>query len=359
MAVVPREVLEAPLQPIADSPTEKYYTDWRAFTSRLGLPDSERLDDVSLESLKEYCQLDARALPGGAPCRGVRVGEYEQERPAIRERLALYHYYRARRGALLRLADGSRVALAMRGGDAYTGYTLRIETEPGARAEVLLVDTQLSPGLKTYRVIVDLSEGSMLELGHLVAHRTGGAVYGLIEARLGGGSRLIYRAGGRPGEMTRARLEARLEGEHARLDAILGYAADKSRRGDIIANVTHIAPRTASYVNGRGLARDEAKLVLRGISRVTRSAAWSTAKTEMHVLVAGERAKGRSVPMLEIYTGNVEEASHSASATMILEDIVFYAATRGLSREELLLLMERGIVERTGLLGAAELLGLF
>ncbi|MCE4627975.1 MAG: SufD family Fe-S cluster assembly protein [Desulfurococcales archaeon] len=359
MAYVPREVLEAPLQPLADSPTEKYYTEWRVFTSRLGLPDSEKLDNVGLERLEGYCLLDARALPGEAGCDSVIASEYEQEKPAIRERLALYHYYRARRGALLRLGDGARIALAMRGGDAYTGYTLRVETEPGSRAELLLVDTQLQEGLKTYRITIRVSEGSMLELSHLVAHQTGAAVYGLLEAQLDGGSRLVYRAGGRPGEMTRTRLEATLGGEHARIDAVLGYAADKSRRGDIITNVTHLAPRTVSYVSGKGLARDEAKLVLRGISRVTRSAPWSTAKTEMHVLVAGEKAKGRSVPMLEIYTGDVEEAGHSASATMILEDVLFYAATRGLSRDELLGLMERGMIERTGLLEVAEILGLF
>ena len=102
----------------------------------------------------------------------------------------------------------------------------------------------------------------------------------------------------------------------------------------------------------------DSRLVLRGTARVLRAAAFSSTRVEMHVLLAGDRAKGRSVPMLEIHTGEVSEASHSAAVTSIGEDAVFYAATRGLSREELESLVAYGIIEATGSLRAAEELGL-
>ena len=158
--------------------------------------------------------------------------------------------------------------------------------------------------------------------------------------------------------MTRHRLSSALNGEESRLDVLAGVVSGGRSQGDFILGAEHRARLTVSLVKGRGLARGESRLVLRGTARVLGTAHYSSTRVEMHVLLAGERAKGRSVPMLEIYTGEVSEASHSAAVTSIGEDALFYAATRGLSREELESLVAHGIIEGTGTLETAERLGL-
>jgi len=358
MYKIPEEILRLPYQEIADSPTEKYYTNWRIYDSRLALPDSKSLDstDVSGAAVKGYCIIDP-ALGGKPLCPGISIEPYSLDRPPLAERMAYYHYHRARNGAKIVIAGG-KLALLLRGGDAYKGYTLKLALEPDARAEVLLVDTSLQGGLKTASIELDLMENSKLDITHLVVHGADAAVYETMKARLASGASLSYRAGGRPGLMSRVRFEVSLEGERAGLDGLLGYSASERRSGDIILNVTHQAPRTRSRIEGRGIARDLGRLVLRGVARVLREAPGSSSHVDMHVIVVGDQAKGRSVPMLEIYTGDVEEASHSASAATVLEDVLFYAATRGLSREELVTLMELGLFDTAGVADTARMLGL-
>jgi Fe-S cluster assembly scaffold protein SufB len=179
-------------------------------------------------------------------------------------------------------------------------------------------------------------------------------VYGLINVTMGEESRIRYRIGGGTGLMTRVRLTGLLSGTGSRIDGVIGVVSEDSSKGDIIFNTIHEARETTSIVIGRGVAADRGKLSLRGTARINNTARESRTRMEMHVTIVGELAKGRSVPNLEIYTGDVEEASHSASVTVIGGETLFYLRTRGLSQHDIAELIKHSLLESAGVVDVLE-----
>ncbi|MCE4625461.1 MAG: SufD family Fe-S cluster assembly protein [Desulfurococcales archaeon] len=352
---IPPSVREMPYQEIPDSPTEKYYTDWRKYEEKLNLGEATSLDPI-------YLRTGNCVIKGNSPythdCTGISTSPWKVEEIPTKERMAAYHVYRKPAGFEITIEQEGDYTLLLPGGNGYTGYTLKVSTEPMVKANLTIIDTALQHGLKTQFIEIQVGGQSQLDVTHLVAHTENAPVYTFVKAGGGEGSRLIYRAGGRPGEMTRLRIDSLLNKPYSRVDGVLGFSSRGRSIGDIIFNVAHIAPHTVSLVSGNGVAREESKLTMRGTARVSHTAGSSRTRVEMHVIIVGDKAKGRSVPMLEIYTGEVEEASHSASATTIGENILFYAATRGLERGDLELLLERGVFEKAGVARIMEELGL-
>ena len=342
-------------QPIADSPTEKYYTDWKTFAERLDIPPATSLDPISLKAGGEWCLLDPTSIESSA----CHAGKSELERrslPQLGEYMLEYHATRA--PSILSVTINTPTVVLLRGGNGYVGYNLKVTTRPLTRTTLVIVDSALHDGLKTQYLRVEPGEDSQIDIYHMVIHK-GSPVYSILEARMPRGARVTYRLAGTPGIMTRHRLIARAEGEESRLDVTAGIIAKEAYRGDFILGVDHTGPRSASIVSARGVALDRSRLVLRGTARVQEEAHQSATRVEMHVYVLGEEAKGRSVPMLEIYTGDVQEASHSAAVTMLGEEARFYAATRGLSSRDLVGLIAYGIIERTGMVELLEQLEIF
>ena len=348
---IPQFVEKIPYQEISDSPTERYYTDWKRYERRLNLPEATKLDDIQYG--EDRCVINGNS-PLATDCEGVAIDQWRIEELPVKERMAAYHVYRRPDGFEIIVKDGSNYALLLPGGEGYTGYTVRITVKPMARASLIIIDTALHEGLKTQYIDVHIGEQSHLEITHVVAHSEKTPVYTLVRAEGESGSRLTYRAGGRPGEMTRLRVDASLDKPYSRVDGVLGFSSSGVSIGDIIFNVAHTAENTVSLVSGMGIAREGSKLTMRGIARVSQEARSARTRVEMHVIVVGDKAKGRSVPMLEIYTGDVEEASHSASVTTMGENILFYAASRGLERRDLEALLERGVLERAGVIEILE-----
>ena len=354
-----------PFQPIADSPTIRYYTNWSVFEERLNARDSksyphppEWLSRIKADTL---VTLTGRAeVVWGGDYVKIPRGGYDVTRDLNPQgRVELYHAARLTAAATIKVpagADASSIAVASLAGDGYTGHHILVELAPEASLELLLIDLGSgSPGsIKTLTLTARLSGGSRLRLYSLSMHRDT-AVYTRRTYRLQGSSKLDIGALYEPGVATRVSEDIHLEGGGSNVTLRASAIAPRGSRGDIILNALHRGEKSRSRITGRGVALEGGFLALRGAAIVREEAQWSSTRVDVRVTTIGEGARGNAVPMLEIHTGNVEEAYHSASISSLLEEELFYLASRGLSpsdAEEILLYSTAGhpgVLKRLGL----------
>jgi Fe-S cluster assembly protein SufD len=103
----------------------------------------------------------------------------------------------------------------------------------------------------------------------------------------------------------------------------------------------HIAPHTTSDLLYRGGLRDRSRIVWRGMIRVEKEAQRTDAYQKNDNLVLSESARADSIPGLEIEANDVR-CTHGATAGRVDEDMIFYAQTRGIPRDEAIRLIVEG-----------------
>ncbi|MEM0188168.1 MAG: SufD family Fe-S cluster assembly protein [Saccharolobus sp.] len=113
---------------------------------------------------------------------------------------------------------------------------------------------------------------------------------------------------------------------------------------DIVNNVYHLGKRSTSNGVMKAISNDQAFTVVRGIATVTETATDSSTSIIGRSLILGKEAKAVVSPMLEVKTGRVITARHSASISRIDENQIFYLQTRGLDRKEAEGLIIRGFM---------------
>lgn len=365
MAARRAEYLEAarrePYQHLADSPTVKHYTRWSVFEERLNAPDSRAYPEPPgwLAGAAPGLVVLAGEARASGDLGGLEFEDLGRDYDVLEDiepqgRLDYYHAARLTGAARIRVPPGlrgARLAVASLGGDGYTGHHLVIEAGEGSEAELVLVDLGGAGGssIKTLTARVVLHDGAKLVVYALSRHGSS-AVYRRIHYTLHGASGLELRALYTPGASSRIMESLSLEGSGASARVEAGAVAWEGEWGDVLFNAVHRAPRSRSSIDGRGAVLDGGGLTLRGVAIVEGQAEWSATRVDLRILTLGERARGNAAPMLEIHTGNVEEAYHSTSISSIGEEELFYMQSRGLSPSEARGLLLEGIASYPGVL---------
>ncbi len=356
MEIAEKEVF----QEIADSPTMKYYTNWKEFQKRLVAQDSRvymELPDWVEKLSDKVVVLSDEVLVRGVPSDYIEVHDdsYDVLKDIkVTGKMEYYNAARLTRAVTIRIpreASLDGLVLVSLGGDGYTGHHIHIELEPFASAEVILVDLGGvgDSSIKTLTIAVDMDSDSRLKFYSISLHEEA-AVYSRRVYRLSARSRLELNTFYSSGPATRINEDVYLNGEYSEIEVNSSSLAGRNKWGDVLLNVRHRGERSKSYINGRGVVLEDGILTIRGIAIVEKSAEWSSSHVEVHVSAFGEQAKGNASPMLEIHTGNVEEAFHSASVSSLSEDELFYLGTRGLSKDEARELLVEGILHFSGVL---------
>jgi len=349
-------------QEIADSPTVRYYTDWRKFRDKLDIDDAVNIDNIEVEADSATCIIDLRGSYALATGNCGKIGVARDHilfNPALatnKEYMLDYHARRAKVRLEAELPDKSKVLVISRGGDGYTGYSLKLSTPAMSTAQVTIIDVALGDGLKTQCIALEAGDRSKVETILFQKHAKT-PVYTYMTAYAGIGAELQLKLGTIAGDMTRTRIDTILRGETAAYTMHGGAVASGENRGDIIANVVHSGQKTRSTVQLRGVSSDKGVLALRGVARVEPNARGSSTGFEAYVIPFGDKAKGYAVPMLEIFTGDVEQAYHSAAASSLDEETVFYLKTRGIGKE-IPALLAYSVLDYTGVGEAVERFGL-
>lgn len=201
-----------------------------------------------------------------------------------------------------------------------------LESYSNAVAEVFL-----EPGSKLeYVSIQNLSRATW----HFATHR----------ARVGQGAELDWVAGGFGSRKGKVTIENRLAGPGATSRVTGAYFADGDQHLDYDTLQEHQAPSTTSDFAFKGVLRDRATSVWRGMIKVERDAQRTNAYQENRNLLLSPEAHADSIPGLEILANDVR-CTHGATVSQVNRDELFYCMARGLSREEAQLLIVRGFYQ--------------
>ena len=343
-----------PFQEISDSPTVKYYTNWRVFQRRLDMPDSTVYPDLpawtaGIEArrvvLKERLYSDyphARPLPE----------DYDVLKDiGVKGKMEYYHAARYGLGVEIVVPQGSneRILIASVGGDGYTGHHVHLEVENDAEATIYVVDTAFGKTIKTLMVTMRAGRRSKVRIYSVSLHHEAAVytrrVYHALED-----ADVEVRLFTSSGDSSHIHEDYHIDGDRAKLH---GYASSISlpgKWGDVILNAKHTGKESSGFIGARGVVYGGGLLAMRGLAMIMPEAFESDSHVEVFVATLEEGAKGYASPMLEIHTGAVRSAFHSASVASLSEDLLFYLRSRGLSAGEARTLLIEGIVTYSGVL---------
>ena len=111
---------------------------------------------------------------------------------------------------------------------------------------------------------------------------------------------------------------------------ISGNGEDKV---DVYTRAFHNAEDTKSNILTKSVARDNSRILTRGLVKIAKYAENSNGYQKSETLFLGENAEAYSIPNLEIENNNVK-CTHGSSISQIDQDKVFYLMSRGLTQHE-------------------------
>ena len=146
-------------------------------------------------------------------------------------------------------------------------------------------------------------------------------------------SKIVWSTGLLGGAYTRSRLESVMNESGASSENVEVVFGAGTQRFDTVSNITHKGPNTSGHAISKGVVKDKAKSIFKGMIRIEENAKNSRAYLAEHGMILSKDAIADAIPGLEIETNEVK-ATHSASVAQINEEEIFYLMTRGLSEDE-------------------------
>ncbi len=146
-------------------------------------------------------------------------------------------------------------------------------------------------------------------------------------------SRMNWTVGHIGGGITRSRMDSVLDGPGAAAEDVEVVFGAGSQRFDVVTDLTHRSTNTTGHVLARGVLKDSARSIFKGMIRIEEGAKNSNSYLAEHAMILSKKARADAIPGLEIYTNEVK-ATHSGSVSQIDEEQVYYLMSRGLSLSE-------------------------
>ncbi|MGA8857511.1 MAG: Fe-S cluster assembly protein SufD, partial [Candidatus Bathyarchaeia archaeon] len=146
-------------------------------------------------------------------------------------------------------------------------------------------------------------------------------------------SKIVWSTGLLGGAYTRSRLESVMKESGASSENVEVVFGAGTQRFDTVSNITHSGPNTSGHAISKGVVKDKAKAIFKGMIRIEENAENSRAYLAEHAMILSKDALADAIPGLEIETNEVK-ATHSASVAQINEEEIFYLMARGLSEDE-------------------------
>lgn len=134
-------------------------------------------------------------------------------------------------------------------------------------------------------------------------------------------------------QYTRLESMGYLNGRGATHKATALFLGQAEQKYDIYTAAYHQAKNTTSSLVTRGVLRDRAKAVSRGLIHIDPIASGSNGFEKQDTLLLSSEAEADAIPDLEIQNSDVT-CSHGSTIGAIDEEKLFYLMSRGLSRQE-------------------------
>ena len=214
----------------------------------------------------------------------------------------------------------------------------RLLVVAGENSRFTLIEEHVSAdedldALTSCAVEVHVGAGAKLELVSVQRLSRQGWHFAHQRARLERDSELDWVCAGLGSKKSKTWLYNDLAGAGATSRVTGVYFADGSQHLDFDTFQEHAAPHTTSDFLFRGVLREQATAVWRGMIRVEKEAQGTDAYQENRNLLLSRQAHANSIPGLEIMANDVR-CSHGATVGQVDREQLFYLMSRGLSAGE-------------------------
>jgi FeS assembly protein SufD len=180
---------------------------------------------------------------------------------------------------------------------------------------------------------VHLHEGAEVTYGSINNMSQNVNIFSNKKSIGGRDSKIVWSTGLLGGAYTRSRLESLMKESGASSENVEVVFGAGTQRFDTVSNITHSGPNTSGHAISKGVVKDKAKAIFKGMIRIEENAKNSRAYLAEHAMILSKDALADAIPGLEIATNEVK-ATHSASVAQINEEEIFYLMARGLSEDE-------------------------
>ncbi len=237
----------------------------------------------------------------------------------------------------------SLIGLA-RGGAVDLDHTL-IVLEEGAEATLVRETAGRergdAPALHVGAVEVFVRRGAKLRFVNIQNWDHGTWHFSRERALVGPDAALQWTVGGLGSRLAKVNQEVALAGQGSRAQ-VNGVLFTTGRQHlAYFTRQDHMAPHTTSDLLYKGGLKGQSRIVWKGMIRVEKDAQRTDAYQKNDNLVLSESARADSIPGLEIEANDVR-CTHGATVGRVDEDMIFYAQSRGVSRETAIRLIVEG-----------------
>ena len=220
------------------------------------------------------------------------------------------------------------------GRDAQLLFTEEVFSAPGAPS-----------GQRLYASTTDLDLGDHAKAVYLTVHAPDLGAVSIYRRRAttGAQSRLAWIWNGWGGFRTKVRNQTTFTGNGSAVDDLQTFFGEKNQSYDSSVDFTHVATDTHSQSITRGVFRDEARGMSRGLVRIEAEARKTIAFVSEHAMLLSRGARSDSIPILEILCRDVK-ATHSSSVAPVDPEKVFYLESRGIGTSESVRMIGEGFL---------------
>lgn len=233
--------------------------------------------------------------------------------------------------------------IAVRGADEYSSKRISLSAADGGELTVFM-DLTASGKLAVYTDVA-VQSGARVRLVQLISPDDGGTVYSRVGINCAADGRM---------ELTQILLgrgdvysdsHAVLAGDRSALKADFGYLGRGGQRLDINLAADHFGKSTTSAIEANGALKDAAQKIFRGTIDFKTGSSGSTGDEKETVLMLGEDAVNKTVPLILCAEENVA-GNHGATIGELDDATLFYFESRGIDRAQAENIMARAAVER-------------
>lgn len=230
------------------------------------------------------------------------------------------------------------------GGQSDFNHTL-VVLEEGAEAslvqECLGRGREGAPGLHVGAVEILQAKGSRLRFVNIQDWDDTTWHFSRERAIVEADARLQWTVGGLGSKLSKVNQEVTLAGPGARAQVNGVMFTTGKQHLAYFTRQDHAAPNTTSDLLYKGGLKDRSRVVWKGMIRVEPDAQKTDAYQKNENLILSDSARADSIPGLEIEANDVR-CTHGATASRVDDNMVFYAQSRGVPREDATRLIVEG-----------------
>jgi Fe-S cluster assembly scaffold protein SufB len=198
---------------------------------------------------------------------------------------------------------------------------------------------------RLYGSSTDLDVGERAHLAYLTAHAPDTRTVSIYtrHATVGDGGRLGWVWAGFGGFRTRMRNTTLLPGNGSDVEDLQAFYGAQNQGYDSSVNITHIGTDTHGQSITRGVFRDEARGMSRGLVRIEKDARRTISYLSEHAMLLSRGARSDTIPILEILCRDVK-ATHSTSVAPVDPEKIFYLESRGVPEDDAVRMIGEGFL---------------